>query len=614
MGPPSFLFVNKNASNLSTRDKNESFTVSSWVQADSSKRARDTRRKKLQVKLLTSSNYDKRAKSVSPDTEIWQQSSDTLCEGRNVEIDTRNQYQNKTLRKSYLGANLKRLHVNDEGMAPLATRKHPSQPTIYERGFNVHVLAPATLLNPGNSDPFNASVVPINPQTSSLIAVAFEYHAAVVWALESHLGQYSVALATWWNNLRCSLGHEGLMASFFGYASALKEQLQMTKCLNVPAELGAATLSYKTTAITILRNQLAKDAMKLSSLQIVTRLMRLEAYSFNPQACGMNMQACKMHMQAAKHIVAELGGLSALPWPQREFLVAADTNLFFILGDKPVFLVEDWDPGPFLDFTTAFRGETSLGCTFQKEVSKLSNLDHVYGLCDESVLVMLTDLREALTVEDILRSKSKNICKYRAGYRWLQPRITACRSRLNTYFLDIVVPLVEELRNNHQTDRSSRDLTSRQRKLMSACVCITAMLCERLVFYQNLEMLNRWNTFSSMQHALILCLGSVSTDYKDDMAAASGDFMLRQGPSVVLWAACILMIMPTMGIKHIEVPYHTVQPLLGILTVSLNLKNVEEVAQVCRTFIWHDRVMTPPLARVLQGALPNLEVSHYRIG
>lgn len=149
---------------------------------------------------------------------------------------------------------------------------------------------------------------------------------------------------------------------------------------------------------------------------------------------------------------------------------------------------------------------------------------------------------------------------------------------------------------------------------MSACVCITAMLCERLVFYQNLEMLNRWNTFSSMQHALILCLGSVSTDYKDDMAAASGDFMLRQGPSVVLWAACILMIMPTMGIKHIEVPYHTVQPLLGILTVSLNLKNVEEVAQVCRTFIWHDRVMTPPLARVLQGALPNLEVSHYRIG
>ncbi|MCJ1378242.1 hypothetical protein MMC17_001339 [Xylographa soralifera] len=613
MDSPCFLFINKDASNVSARNKHELSTVSSWVQTACRKKAKDTRRRQLQTKLLTPFNYNKCAKGANLDGELWQRSSNTFCVGRSAEADARNQCHTKTSEKSYPGANTEQLHVKDQKTTPLTIKKHTSQPTVHERGFSVHVLAPTTVLNPGNSDPFNASVLPIDPHTSSLIAVAFKYHAAVVWVLEAHLGQDSVALTTWWNNLTCSLGHEGLMSSFFGYASALKEQLRWTNSLNVPAEFGATTLSYKTTAIKILRKQLAEDALTLSSLQIVTRLMRLEAYSFNPQAGGSNMQACKMHMQAAKHIVAEFGGLSALPWSQREFLVSADTNLSFILGDKPVFVVEDWDPGPFLGFTTNLRGETGLGCTIQTGVNDLSHLEHVYGLCDESVTAMLTDLRETLAVEDILRSKSQNVRNSPAGYRWLHPRFMACRSQLNTYYIDFVIPLVEDLRSNDPTNHLSQDLTSPRRSLMSACVCIAAMLCERLVFYQNLEMLNRWNTFSSMQHALILCLGSASTEYKDDMTA-NDDFMLRRGLGVLLWAACILIIMPTMGIKHIEVPYETVRDLLGFLTVSLNLKNLEEVTAVCRTLIWHDRVMTPPLAWVLQEALPNLEVSYCRIG
>ncbi len=483
------FFVNKDASNLSRKDREESYAIASYVQREQYKREREKRKRQLRVISFVRPKVRKITKTAT-----YSRRQSHLVEHAESSLFDREEAR---------------------GDEPAARPDPPS--TVAEAVQCTEISfangsspwsSPITILNAGNSDPFNACILPMSTLTHHLTFIAASYHASLIWPMESHLIHHSsAAMPQWWSLINSSISDIGLLSSFLGYASALKAQVHRNQEPSALALLRTTTLKYKTTAIASLRAQMSQNALTDSVLVIVLRLMALEAYA-------NNIEASRLHFRAAKQVIAGMGGWGQLPWMQREYIAIADTNLATISREGPFFAVEEWDPGSLDNWGGLKRLREIV--RRRLEVRRRTELDGA-RLCGERLGRALEDLREAMVVDEIVRGKVGAGGQYPEVYRWIQPRMTACRYRLNAYYREVVEPLKEQLQLQlqHPTEKSllQEDRRSWRRRLRSACVCVAAMFCHILVFYQTPEKLNRWSTFGPWEEALGLCLrGLLETD------------------------------------------------------------------------------------------------------
>ncbi|KAK5045691.1 hypothetical protein LTR84_009060 [Exophiala bonariae] len=196
-------------------------------------------------------------------------------------------------------------------------------------------LSPNTLIQHGNSDPFSASPIRITPRYHSLISTWQSVFTQTI--IPSGSQKTATTLMAWENEgiemIKCAeqlhfiLAWTSLLQSFTMPASQLKEQLRMQ------------SLAHSTAGIASLRKNLPTMA-KLRTLRAVFHLMGADLYSgYLPAAVS--------HFHALVDIVMSIGGFNHLPWETQRYIVISDLTISAAIKDtKPVFGVDEWDPGP----------------------------------------------------------------------------------------------------------------------------------------------------------------------------------------------------------------------------------------------------------------------------
>ena len=132
-----------------------------------------------------------------------------------------------------------------------------------------------------------------------------------------------------------------------------------------------------------------------------------------------------LHIKAAKSVADAMGGLSKINESVRNVIGIADSVMSWRLFRRPVFPVEDWDPGRWSkqNFSQQYRLDTAIpeqhasttaGCAFNLEIPTMFLRE------------TLSELNEMLLVQKLAFSLDRG--QHRSGiFRWLHLRRSAIK-------------------------------------------------------------------------------------------------------------------------------------------------------------------------------------------
>lgn len=194
---------------------------------------------------------------------------------------------------------------------------------------------PLTLLNKGNSDPFNAATMDITPAINELLCLASEFYVFWAWPINSSAIYFRKAKEDWMKEIRDSLSHEAHFHVILAKGTYVKER--------PPAMVAAKDvergLMYKTRAMSCLRQGLCEAAPGAANAVLMTilRLLSLEFYVGNFHAAAMHHSAARQFIHSH-----EFPG-----WHDPATFAIADVWVASALLRPPSSSPKSWDPGPW---------------------------------------------------------------------------------------------------------------------------------------------------------------------------------------------------------------------------------------------------------------------------
>jgi hypothetical protein len=456
------------------------------------------------------------------------------------------------------------------------------------------ISSPTATLAFGNSDPFNAAVLPITAFSHGLINLVTRYHTTMIWPAESASKLCFPAMTHWWEDVKGSISQKHHLASLLGLGAIIKLHLQQPQTIEDRRSLVNLVLRHKNAAIESLIQQLSVRIPTLSVLQSVIHLMCLEGYA-------NNFQNSRIHYSAMQKIVQSMGGVSVLPWFYKEYVLFVCLNVAVILREAPYFRTEDWDPGSVTLVTSggldSFHFQRRL---LRALIERHGSQRDLSPMLSNSVNKIFGDLRE-LFVADELQLTVPRDCIIHGIDRWIQLKLTSCHQRLYEYRLHEIDPLVVEITSYKISGNAKGNaFQKRRRKFIEACACLGASFAEIVTMWGIREQMDRWSVFDSWGTAFQVCSDALLRDTWD-LEDIEDDRDATFETILMLWATVMTMIADRMQLQASAPRRRHYRVVLNRLMSSLGVYTISQVKQVCVSILWSDAVMLPALQALLDA-------------
>jgi hypothetical protein len=444
----SFLFVNKNATNLKSRSPDEAFTIGSHVFGRYARWRKIARVKPRRVTYFA----QPRLLRIPPNSNDVDEEKDVISKAAaKGATGVRNDGKQTTIPRSRTGSapgssttksamrrpsESSTLGRNQEAEALQGSAgsdsEHALNPSVLPvRSTRARIEQHSELLNrslqsslrsplqKGNSDPFSAAVLPITPFMASLINVWQGVYLETVWPIDAGAAWRAPALLSWQNDCRDMIASKARLHGLLTWTL----MLQIGSLPESPkrAELLLQFLIHKNKCLESLRRDLSQGATNLTMVPVLWHLTGAEFYSGD-------LNTATVHFTALKAMVESCGGLQALPWAMRTLVVVADMTLSQVKTEHLLFSTDQWDPGSiFAKLSNA-------------EAQTLARSPHLTGNSHselpESITGIFRDYWELLAVYELVDAipdgfrRTELLC-------WAQLRQYALNSRVTKRRVDI---------------------------------------------------------------------------------------------------------------------------------------------------------------------------------
>ena len=413
-----------------------------------------------------------------------------------------------------------------------------------------------SMLDQGDCDPFSMAALSITSWNNHLILHAGRYLLLMVWPVEANMRNHQELATASWHETRDDIADTAQLHAYLAVASSSKRLVQ-PRCDYLKTEV----MTHKAESISSLRRQMATRNQNGRNLATVLHL-------FTAEWIAQDMFAASVHFGAAKQIIDSEGGLQALQWRRREFVVYCDVSLASRGWHRPLFPAEDWSPGAF---------PMEMGRLSQENRAAATKHDVDPSISSPVLQQLFLDVRELVAVY----SQVENFKEHRgsAELRWLHLQKLAVKARLVNFWVDIT-----EL-NGFATPSRSSTLPIIHISSPEMCVCI-AMVSFHLISFEHSSTALVWSTHLKLSISLLYaCLQRLSEDLD---------------PRLLLWihsvGAVAEEILST-GSRPGDEKWFTDK--FTALTLETNLKTEEILKTTLGTFL-----SSPAMSSTLRQILP----------
>ena len=316
-------------------------------------------------------------------------------------------------------------------------------------------------------------------------------------------------------------------------------------------------------------------------------------HHFGAEFYARDLFAAATHLKAARKITDRLGGMSNMKQHRKEILLTSDVVLACITLSRPMFDVEDWDPGFVEAAAKRLPGPDRAIARLQAAIDLKKRLDAPLDLSitDEDLQVILLGVRELFHVEEY-----KNTLLAATGsvdekiFRWLHLRKLACWGVLLNLYIDVAQPA--SLFNDTSPSRRINSITSPEDNYYIGLLCAAGIYAVANVFnYPGLPSTHtRYRGL--LQNAFMTCMRKLGKD-----ALLYGVY--NRG---ALWALAMGVVDEVIHRSKEARTWHSA--FFAYWAWNMKLRTMEDVKQCLGGFAYAENVLDGPLRTVVD----NLEV------
>ncbi|KAH0846127.1 hypothetical protein AYO21_10092 [Fonsecaea monophora] len=293
----------------------------------------------------------------------------------------------------------------------------------------------------GNTDPFNATIIPVSALEHMLLQQARAQSMLNTWPSEIALRHNHSALTA--ESMRKmpafvadkASSHAIISHAYYSSGSRQRNHGQPHEQTLVYAE------KHKFQALRALQESLEAQRQTGDSAKL-WKILSSCCWLGAAEMLSGNIHAAIVHLSASQKIVNSLGGWSVMGRMEKEVLLGAVVSLAAALRSRPVMDIGDFDPGPWRSHTWVTDTEDpptlqeDLKVAFPESTPSESSTPTTIA---PALRAIMADIRELLAVEELkfryATSKASDVTEM---FRWSFARKTAVRARSLHYWCDLI--------------------------------------------------------------------------------------------------------------------------------------------------------------------------------
>ena len=399
-----FSFVNKDASNINSKDHNAAVSWHVMNRFEKWKKSEHTR--KLRKGTTTSSRATSAEASASGVSEQKGRDPGLIQRQRDDEIGTAN-YPPEPWHVD--NAEQSMLDQTDLSTIPPFSMANQPQMTFDPQLTTTNLEATANSFGQNQQFP---------PIVSRILSYAYGVLIPTTWPCQGGRTKWTYEIAQTWDEI-AAINSDACYAS----ATLCLYATLMASALN-DRELASQACFFQTQAMTELRQRVTDHSGPYDSatLQAMLRL-------FSAETALDNTSTARVHLKMLRNVVSAEGGVILLDSWFRENLLSADCYFALKYQTRPVFPASEWTPG-------------SLSQPWKLRISTARTPNEHSPNVDESIdnvvlRSIIADIRELFRVEQYV--DSFDIAPDDQLLRWRQLRKYDCISRLAEHQLSVKI-------------------------------------------------------------------------------------------------------------------------------------------------------------------------------
>jgi hypothetical protein len=349
-----------------------------------------------------------------------------------------------------------------------------------------------SVINKGNSDPFDSIVLPLSALNAHCIRLAREFQVGNIWSDKLIPDELQQTTLNWWLSDVTSISFETTMHGLLAWAYTSRLSVQAYP----PQQIRLKALEHQTLGLSGLRalvSNLTTSAHRLAAFECMLFLAAVE------WTAG-NVDALMAHMRSAAAMLRSMGGLYALPELKMQSSLWMFVNLCFYFPMRPLIRPGDFDPGPLTAQADLFRSlASSVGWSSKMIPHRRVDGTVLSALAGGPTLVSIWEaLTEILTVMELAQSNHKALVRLASRLnQWYFLRKHATRLRLEHLWHDLKVQH-EKVEYIAYTGPDGIFASAHHAFLWHICMCMASRIFDELAFseaHPNSDHSEHWNPF-----------------------------------------------------------------------------------------------------------------------
>ncbi|KAK5046345.1 hypothetical protein LTR84_008489 [Exophiala bonariae] len=408
----------------------------------------------------------------------------------------------------------------------------------------------------GNSDPFHATPVALNPRNNEILRLAQQFVIFTAWP-DTANAVFRTPIADTRNShikLDFAVQDEGLLHAIL--ASGNRVSSGLTTIPRLPTVSQESV--HKTRAVAILRHRLGSGETSPGVIALIRLLISLEFDNDDPSTALLHLRGLLAMAMSNLALLQEIEGL----------LLVCDVWIAMSLAKRPEISPTRYDPGArdLHDFNTTLINDVHFNApTVLTSVRTIPQAVSPYGL-DQPTVHLFNSALEIVQTKALMTVIEDPFLQQQV-VKWMHRRATAVSGYLMIGYVD-ATELMRISNIKHPID---------VRQSIIAASCLTAILFMNLEYCESPSNYN----FSKLFQKIEPILGSVA-----DTMATTGSISDLE---LYLW----LLFMCALGndvysargdISYSGWPAH----LFHQFRVQLHLDSLEHLKRLFHTFLYHD--------------------------
>ena len=406
------------------------------------------------------------------------------------------------------GALDKALSTQVEHMRP-GKNEPPSRvalPILVSHLLETSIASPSPLIpiQKGNSDPFNATALPLTPEYAELLRFAADFRTKLVWPteatlrkshgplLESNVASYQACLST-------TATMHGLFAYSWSWLARLNPELAPTYRKKAD--------KHSNDAVKELQGLLASN-QDVGTLQA---MLQATIYLACVESHRSNFDNTMTHLNASKRILDLVGGLRALHWVHQEAIINVFITFAGNTRSRPALHPNEWDPGS-LKLQRWWQRRQRRGLLRPSSTALTLHVDaaqreEVHS--SSPISSIFVALRELVIVQNLKIQYAKDDSpEVNLMFRWSLRRRYAIRGHILLYWCD----LTDGTNAVDPPTTINPHITTVKRASIEICMCLATKLFELALLEEMPSSTGKWVRQVLAVHAMLLkCVMGLDT-------------------------------------------------------------------------------------------------------